>query len=148
MDCSEQTQRFIEHFGSHSSYVAKLLIDLSMSQQPCDVTFYKREPILDVRAPKNIALALMYGAGAEKLQELLQTIDFSDGTSVGFGEIWTINPMPSGGISNEDLESVDLSQGDVVAGLNGETVREIIRQTYHCESKRDEDHYLRRYLAS
>jgi hypothetical protein len=88
--------------------------------------------------PQKISLALLYGAGPEKLHEMLSSIKFSDGTIASIGEIWTVNPMPSGGISEEDLESVDLSQGD----------KEMIRQSYHCQSKQEEDRYLRRYLAS
>jgi hypothetical protein len=135
-------------FSSHADYVSQLLIHLSLSSQRCDVTFYNRPPILDVPVPENIALALMYGAGAEKLKELLGTITFSDGSSANFGEIWIIYPMPNGGISEEALASVDLCDGDCEAGANGETVRKIITDTYHCESKEQQDFYLRRYLAS
>jgi hypothetical protein len=138
MDQREYTKKLTEHFGSREVFLGKMLLDLSLSGQPCDVTFYKCKPILDVRVPQKISLALLYGAGPEKLHEMLSSIKFSDGTIASIGEIWTVNPMPSGGISEEDLESVDLSQGD----------KEMIRQSYHCQSKQEEDRYLRRYLAS
>ncbi|MGO8720445.1 MAG: hypothetical protein ACLQMO_14715 [Acidobacteriaceae bacterium] len=148
MNDKGRTRKINEPFNSHADYVSQLLIYLSLSNQPCDVIFYNRPPILDVRVPENIALALMYGAGAEKLRELLGSITFSDGSSANFDEIWIIYPMPNGGISEETLASVDLCDGDCAAGANGETVRKIITDTYHCESKEQQDFYLRRFLAS
>jgi hypothetical protein len=90
----------------------------------------------------------MYGGGAEKLQQMLEQISLSNGEVVSFAKIWTIFPMPQGGIAEEELAAVDLSGGDDVSGPNGETVREMIRAVYHCESKEEEDKFLRRYLAS
>ena len=97
---------------------------------------------------QQINLALMYGAGAKKLQEMLENIKLSDGDKISIGEIWTINPMPSGGFSKEGLDSVDMAEAEQVAGPNGETLREMIKNTYHCESRDEEDYYLRRYMAS
>jgi hypothetical protein len=122
---------------------------LSMSGQPCDVTFIKDKPAaLDVKIDQNISLALMYGAGAQKLQEMLSGIALSNGQVVSFSDIWLILPMPAKGLSPGELAQVNLAEGDVKAGPNGETVREIVRNVYHCKSKDEEDRFLRRYLAS
>ena len=75
-----------------------MLIALSRTGQPCDITFHKRKPILNVKVPESINAALMYGAGPKKLEQMLDRIPFSDGTTVAFGEIWTINPTPKGGL--------------------------------------------------
>ena len=103
---------------------------LSTTQQPADVTFYKRKPTLAVKVSRSLGAAMMYGAGARKLQELLNRIEFSDGTTASFGEIWTINAMPTGGFSQEDLDAVDLAEAEERVGPGGETLREMIRQTY------------------
>jgi len=125
-----------------------MIITHSMSGQPCDVTFYKKKPALDVTIDPAINLALMYGAGADKLKEMLENIKLSNGDVVSINEIWGVNPMPAGGISEAELAAVDLAEGDQVAGAQGETIRQIIKETYHCESSEEEERFLRRYLAS
>jgi hypothetical protein len=55
-----------------------------------------------------------------------------------------INYMPD----DLDVSGIDLTQGDRVGGVGGETVREIIRSTYRCASRAEEDFFLGRWLAS
>ncbi len=145
---AEIMKKVTTRFGDGRGLVAKILLDLSISGQPCDVTFLDRPAALDVTIDQKIALALMYGAGAKKLQEMLEVISLSNGDVVSFGKIWMILPMPVGGISNDDLAAVDLSDGEERFGPNGETIREMIRNLYHCKFKKEEDDFLRRYLAS
>jgi len=90
----------------------------------------------------------MYGAGAKKLQEMLSRIELSNGDTVNISDIWVINPMPANGLREGDLVAVDMTQGDVVAGPNGETLRKMVSETYHCSTAEEEDKYLRRFLAS
>ncbi len=90
----------------------------------------------------------MYGAGAERMAKLLSSIEFTDGTTASMHEIWIIIPMPHGGITAEALAAVDMADGDVVAGAQGETVRQIVREVYKCRTPEEEDRYLRRYLAA
>jgi hypothetical protein len=144
----EARRRFEELFPTREAHLGHQLITLSLSGQPCDVTFYKRKPIFDVAVDPKINIALMYGAGAEKLAKLLSAIRFSDGTIAGWNEIWTINPMPKGGIPQAELDAVDLSEGDAPSGPGGVTLRKMISDTYHCASREEEDRYLRRFIAS
>ena len=109
--------------------------------------FFNHKPIFDVKVPEKISLALAYGAGGKKMQQILNTIEFSDGTTASMTEIWMLFPMPSGGISTEELAAVDLSQADQRAP-NGKTIREMIREMYQCESADEEERYIRRFLAS
>jgi hypothetical protein len=148
MDVEEGKRRVREVFGSREQMLGSMLIDLSRSGQPCDVTFYDRKPILDVKVPQSIFLALAYGAGPKKLKQMLDRIQFSDGTTVSFGEIWTINPMPVGGFKDEELADVDLKEAEQRLGDGGETMREMISKTYHCQSKKEEDRFIRRFIAS
>ena len=108
---------------------------LSMSGQPCDVTFFQRKPALDVTIDSQINLAMMYGAGAEALKEKLERIRLSDGEVVSINDIWTLNPMPSGGLSESDLAAVDLATAEETSGPNGETLRKMISDTYHCKTR-------------
>ena len=137
-----------KEFGSRLGFLGHQILMLSMTGQKCDITFYQKKPAINVRVDQQISLAVSYGAGAKKLQEMLNNIKLSNGESVGIGEIWTINPMPHGGLSEEELNSVDLNEADQESGPNGETLREMIKNTYHCETKDEEDHYLRRFIAS
>ena len=84
----------------------------------------------------------MYGRGG--LKRLLARVAFSDGVVGDIGQIWTLNYMPA----DLDLANVDLSQGEHVIGFGGETTREIIRATYHCQSRAEEDYFLARWIAS
>jgi hypothetical protein len=135
-------------FGGPVAMLGQMILHLSMTGQPCDVTFRKRKPALNVKIDSQISLALMYGAGAKKLQEMLANIRLSNGESVSLDEIWVVFPMPADGFSDQELEEVDLALGEEQWGPAGETVREMIRNVYHCESKKEEEKYLRRYLAS
>jgi hypothetical protein len=145
---TEMMKKLKTRFGDGRGLVAQILLDLSLSGQPCDVTFLDRPAALDVVIDQKIGLALMYGAGAKKLQEMLEEILLSNGDVVSFGKIWMILPMPVGGISKNDLAAVDLSDGEERFGPKGETIREMIRNLYHCKSREEEEDCLRRYLAS
>jgi hypothetical protein len=79
---------------------------------------------------------------------MFDNIEFSDGTSASLAEIWTINPMPKGGPSKQELDAVDLNRAEDSIGQNGETMREMIRQTYQCSTRKEEDKFLRRFIAS
>lgn len=148
MNMHEARECLEAKFGGRIGVLGDMLITLSFSQQPTDVTFYRRKPILDVKVTQSIAHALMYGAGAKELQNLFNYIEFSDGTAAAIGEIWAVLPMPVGGISQEELDGVDLTKGDERVGQQGETVRQTVRETYHCESAEQEEYFLRRWIAS
>jgi hypothetical protein len=148
VDAKDAINKLLEHYGSREAFLCNLLQTLSMSGQPCDVTFFKRKPAIDVKIDPKIHIALMYGAGAKKLHELLMNIKLSNGDVIRIEEIWTINPMPKGGISQEELDQVDMSKAEEKIGPNGETRRKIISDTYHCSTEDEENHYLRRFIAS
>ena len=128
--------------------LAQMIISLSMSGQPCDVTFFNEEPILHVTIDEQINLALMYGAGPKRLKEILDNIKLSNGRTVSIGDIWMVFPMPREGLSQQQLAAVNLVEGEEKHGPNEETIREMIGNCYHCKSKDDEERFLRRYLAS
>lgn len=148
MDTNEMMQKIEAEFGSRLGFLGHQILMFSMTGQPCDITFFKKAPAIDVKIEQQINLALMYGAGAKKLKEMLENIKLSNGDVVSIGEIWTMNPMPKGGFSKEELDAVDLSEAEERAGPNGETLRKMIRDTYHCKSRENEDYYLRRFIAS
>jgi len=105
-------KKLTEHFGSREGMLGYMLIQLSMFEQECDVTFYNRNPILGVRVSKAIGAAMMYGAGAKRLKTMLENIEFSDGTSASLTEFWTVNPMPKGGPSKQKLNAIRRSITD------------------------------------
>jgi hypothetical protein len=135
-------------FGDGRGMLAFMLTQLSFSGQPCDVTFYDGPPVLEVKIDPKLGIASFYGAGANRLQQMLESFSLSNGDLVSFDKIWTLHPMPVGGIPGEDLAAVDLREGEQRFGPNGETLREMIRNVYHCKSREEEERFLRRYLAS
>jgi hypothetical protein len=148
MDTKEMIEKIEEKFGSRIGFLGHQILMLSMTGQKCDITFFEKRPAIDVKIEQQINLAVMYGAGTRKLKDMLENIKLSNGDSVSIGEIWTINPMPKRGLTKEELDSVDMAEAEQEAGPNGETLREMIKNTYHCKSKDEEDYYLRRFLAS
>ena len=104
--------------------------------------------MIDVTLDARIAFGLMYDADPKKMKELLPKIRLSNGDTVSLDEIWVVFPMPEGGFTEGELKGVDLALGEEQWGPNGETVREMIRNVYHCESDEEEEKFLRRYLAS
>ncbi len=141
-------EKLEEIFGSRLAFLGYQVCQLSMTGHPCDITFFKRKPAIDVKIDSQINLALAYGAGPVALKDKLDNIRLSNDQHIGLTEIWTINPMPKGGISEEKLNNVDLSEAEKVCGPNGETLRKMIRDTYHCNTRQEEDHFLRRFIAS
>jgi len=120
---------------------------LSTSGQPADITFYRRKPILDVRVSTKLGAARLYGL-ENRLPRLLRCIEFSNGAIADLNEIWTVNPMPMEGFAQTELDAVDLGQGKDRIGPGGETLREMIRKTYHCKTRSEVDYFLRRWIAS
>lgn len=124
----EAIERLEEQFGGREGMMLHQLTVLSTSGQPADITFYRRKPILDVRISSKIGAARLYGLESH-LPRLLKRIEFSNGMTANLKDIWTINPMPVGGFTQEELDAVDMSQGDERSGPRGET----IRKTYRCK---------------
>jgi hypothetical protein len=90
----------------------------------------------------------MSGAVPEMLQQTLNHIHFSNCETVRFNEIFLIVPMLVGGVPEAAMAVVDLSEGDDVAGLEGKTMRDWIREVYHCETPEEVEHLPRHYFAS
>lgn len=143
----EAMRRLEQYFGSREGMLTHTLTTLSMSGQPADITFYRRKPILDVRVSTKLGAARLYGL-EKHLPRLLRCIEFSNGAIASLDEIWTVNPMPMKGFSQTELDAVDLAQGEDRVGPGGETLRKMIRNTYHCKSRSEVDYILRRWLAS
>jgi hypothetical protein len=141
-------QRLIEMFGSGRGMLAWMLLRLAVTKQPVDVTYFRRKPSLNVRITLRITPVVMFGRSAKAFRDEMKHIELSDGTEVSFDEIWTVNPMPISGLSEAELAAADLSQGDLVIAENGATMRQAIRETYHCTTPAEEEFYLRRFIAS
>lgn len=143
----EAIKRLEQHFGSREGMLTHNLTMLSFSGQPADITFYRRKPLINVQISTKIAAARLYGLEGQ-LPRILKRIPFSNGAVASLAEIWTINPMPIKGFTQEELASVDLTEGQARHGPNGETLRKMIRKTYQCKSRKETDYYLRRWIAS
>lgn len=137
-----------DKFGSRLAFVFNQLDFVATHKVKCDITLLSSAPHIDVTVNPDFSYAMMYGAGAQKMSEMLSMIKLSDGSTISIKEIWTINQMPQKGFTTEELSEVDISAGDQVAGQQGETVREMIAATYRCTTDEEVDHYLRRFLAS
>lgn len=143
----EAVKRLEQHFGSREGMLTHNLTMLSFSGQPADITFYRRKPLINVQISTKIGAARLYGLDAH-LPRILKRIEFSNGAVASLAEIWTVNPMPIEGFTDEELAAVDLAEGEERHGPNGETLRKMIRKTYQCKSHKETDYYLRRWIAS
>ena len=147
-EIQEAQRKFTELFGSREQVILRQLIHCSMTGQPCDITFFNRKPAINVTVEERLFLSLVYGAGPETLKKYFDSIRLSNGEVIGAASIWTFHPMPKGGFSDAELAAVDMARAEEHVGPNGETLREMIRNTYRCKSREEEDRFLRRFIAS
>ena len=145
-------QQMNKLFPSREHHLLWQLEHYAETLQHFDATFYDREPILDVTLNKgfarNFLAAFIYAKGIQHVRSVLERIVFSDGTITRFDKIWTLNYMPSAGISIDALNNANIAEVEVKAGYNGETLREMLRNTYRCGSAAEEDYFVRRWIAS
>jgi hypothetical protein len=59
-----------------------------------------------------------------------------------------MNYMPDEGISIKELDDADIKEAEAKMGMGGETIREMLRNTYKCRSAAEEDWFVRRWIAS
>jgi hypothetical protein len=141
-------QRMAEIFGDRIGMLVWELHHYARTMQMFDATFYDRGPILNVTLAdhwaREFCAAFLFDKGGQHIGNLLQRITFSDGTAVNLYEVWTLNYMPA----DLDVAGVDLSRGEEVIGAGGETVRQIVRATYRCKSRAEEDFFIARWIAS
>lgn len=144
------------HFPSSRDTLRYVLVSLSRIEQSCDVTFRNRSPLINVKIDRRLGAALDDWANQEGLRKWLKNIQismlfrnirFSDGSNASLKEIWTVNPVPVDGIPAGALASVDLSAGDDPIDASGVTSRDLVRATYRCATRAQEDEMLRRYLV-
>ena len=147
-DLKRGREILMKEFGAHEKFILYQLQQVALGSIRCDITVFRGKPRIDVKITPTFLYALMYGAGPKKMAELLSVIPLSDGTTISFNEIWTINPMPNEGFTKAELDAVDLSQAEKVSGPNGESLRKMISKSYRCNSREEEDKYLRRFIAS
>ena len=148
IDTNDAMKRLQDQFGDKMGFLRFMLLRLSKTGQPCDVTFYHREPIVDVRLDQQLFITFAYGNAHKRLADMLNAIRFSDASTAAISEIWTINLMPQDGFTDQQLADVKLDVAESTVGPNGETLRQMIRNTYHCTTVNQEDIYLRRFIAS
>ena len=151
-DYKAAIEKLTKHYGDRSGAIFQMLMHLAMTEQPCDVCTYSGKRYLDVKIDPKFMYALMYGAGAAKMAELLSKIGLiSKGggeDTVSFPDIWIIAPMPKGGFSEAELAAADLKEAEVKSGPQGETVREMIRAAYRPKDEKELEYFLRRFIAS
>lgn len=123
------------------------LVDLSMREGYCDITFHNRAPLIGVRLKPTLNAALMYGAGANKMAQLFEQIETRDGAVFRAADVWVIVEFPYGVPSDEDLAGVDLTDGDAEVAP-GVSMRLMAKQVYHCTDDAEAEKMLRRILAA
>jgi hypothetical protein len=144
MDFETVQERLLKEFGSPAGLQLFKLWWCAKAGAPCDITFRHRKPLINVR----IAERFQSDVDAATSDRVFEAIPLSDGSTVALDDIWILLPMPAEGISDAQMATVDLSRGDVCAGPQGETVRQMVREIYHCENAQEEEYYLRRWIAS
>ena len=86
-----------------------------------DATFSDRESILEVILDQGFArefsTALMHGADAPEIKNLLEHVTISDDTVFRMSEIWALNYIPD----DLDVSSVDMAGAEEINGLGSET---------------------------
>lgn len=123
------------------------LVDLSRREGYCDITFRDAPPLIGVRLSPTLNAALMYGAGAAKISELMDRVETRGGKVFRAVDVWVIVQFPDGLPSAGDLADVDLSDGDAEV-LPGKSMRLMAKEIYHCKDEIEAEAMLRRVLAA
>lgn len=151
-DIDKLKQELENKYGGRSGFVFNMLQHLALTRQPCDICTFSGQRYLDATIRGEFLYALMYGAGAQKIAEMLTHIEIQPRNGsvaeVSFNDIWVINPMPKEGFTEKELNSVDMSEADAIAGPNGETIREMIRNSYKPKDEQELEYFVRRFIAS
>jgi hypothetical protein len=147
IDFAEARQRLDELFPSREHHLLWKLEHFARTGQTFDATFFDREPVLEVTLAQEFAFELLQAlswGSPEQIEQLCQRIRFSDGSNISLAGIWALNYMPP----NLHISGVDLSEGDRRIGNRGETMREMISNSYRCRSRAEKDLFLARFIAS
>ncbi|WNF56003.1 transposase [Pseudomonas sp. SG20052] len=135
-----------EHI-SPLQHTMQQLVDLSMREGYCDITFHNAPPLIGVRLKPTLNAALMYGAGAVKIKELMDRVETRDGAVFRAVDVWVIVQFPYGLPSAKDLAEVDLADGEAEVAP-GVSMRLMAKQVYHCKDDDEAEAMLRRVLAA
>lgn len=128
-------------------HTIRTLTHLSMVEGWCDITFRDSPPLLGVRMSPALNAALMYGAGAKKIHEMLQRLETRGGHTFSAFDVWVVVPLPGGVPTEAELAAVDLADGEAEV-VPGVTMRQMAREIYHCRDDAEAEKMLRRILAA
>ncbi|WP_339433581.1 transposase [Pseudomonas sp. EA_65y_Pfl2_P78] len=128
-------------------HTMRQLVDLSMREGYCDITFHNAPPLIGVRLSPTLNAALMYGAGAAKITELMDRVETRSGAVFRAVDVWVIVQFPDGLPTAEELANVDLAGGEAEV-LPGKSMRLMAQQIYHCKNDVETEAMLRRVLAA
>jgi hypothetical protein len=150
-EINDAQQRLNDLFPSRFSYLLFQFQHYAQTMQRFDAIFFDCEPYLDVTLDKGFARALDAAISAKdavRTALLFENVTFSAGSKANVDSVWMLNFMPPGGVTIAQMVNVDLAEAEVHAGPQGETVREMIRNTYGCATAAELDWFVRRWLAS
>ncbi len=128
-----------------------IICTLTLTRTPCDICTYSGQVYLDALFDAKFLYALQYGAGAKAMLPLLSNMGITTPTgysTVSLPDIWIVTPMPKEGLSQAQLDAVDLAHGDEPAGDSGKTIKDVIKETYRPKDEKEHEYFLRRFLAS
>jgi hypothetical protein len=138
-------QRMPSDEGHRLRVIVSMLIYCNLYQQLFDMTTSDGRRFLDCTIPGEFATHLYGAYRPEVLEYRLGNIPIraGDGTEarVALSDIWILNPLKPGGISQKDMAAADVSKVDG-------RLKEMIRRGFHCRNKKELDYFLRRYIAS
>lgn len=132
---------------SRLQHLMQQFLRLSMVEGYCDITFYDKPPIIGARISPKLNAAMMYGAGAAKMNDLFTHIETRNGVVFSIHDVWVVVEFPGGLPSEKDLADVDLADGEARLP-QGITLREMAREIYKCETDVEAEIALRRVLAA
>jgi len=119
-------------------YLLSVLVEVSNNNQSFDIMLFDAKPMLNMSLSESCIKTL-------DKKDLPASIELKDGCIIETSSIIDIIIMNESSLS--DKGEVDLSKGnmDIEDGL---TLRDFIREGYHCLNVIEEDSFLRRYLLS
>ncbi len=142
-----------EQFGFKGVYLFEQFCNLAAVSDYCDICTHE-DVYINAIISKTFLVGInqIDGLDLENFHDATSNIpiiyDGDKEINIHFKNVVAVYPMPGGDPHIDDLNSVDLEDGEEVVGNNHKTIREIIQDHYKCKNDEETDKYLRRYLAS
>lgn len=130
--------------------INRILYILSVTRQPCDITFVERKPLFNVTISADYADKInksLASGSPDLIRDASLAVELDNREMIDPRNIWVVIPLPKKQFTEQQLLSVDISLKNIMIDHH-QTLAQFIAKIYQCVSDDETDYFVRRYLAS